>query len=347
MVLFCSSLVAQSELDIITFENNTTIRGTIKSFNAKGLQIEPDFTDDSVRVKYDNIKQVISFSNFFIHDKTEGYFGRFISVQNGELLLEDDEKKLHRVKPSEIYRGVLKSDYQKSFFTRLKYDNPYWQSWVDFSLDAEDGAVYKEKYLFGFYLERRKAPSRLEIAFDLAYDTQASAYDSNDTATTKNEVQGHISYEHDTSEEQFVYITPALMYDKVRGIKYRFFPSIGVGHRFYDSKDVRFQVQVGIGEVWENFFDYAPNKYTAAHTAMSGLYRFENGININATLFYMPDIKGTQFNWLGNYSAEIAIPLVNMISFRLKVTHTFDSNPSPEVGANKIRVVSGFRFDLI
>ncbi len=347
LFLFSPYLMANSDEDIITFENNTTIKGLIRSFDAKGLQIEPDFSKDSVFVEYAKVRQVISFSDFFIHDKNEGYFGRFISVQEGELLLEDENKQLHAVKSSDIYTGILKSEYEKSFFTRLKYQFPYWQSWIDFSLDVEDGAVYKEKYLFGAYIQRRKAPTRMEFSADVAYDTQASSFDSNDTATTKNEAQGYLALEYDTSKKQFVYITPSLMFDKVRGIEKRFFITSGFGHRFYDEKNVRFQVQIGVGQVFENFTDYKANEYTAVHIASSGMYRFENGINLIGKVFYMPDIKGAQKNWLGNYTLELAIPLISMISFRLNIGTTFDSNPSPEVGNNKSRIVSGFRFDLI
>ena len=340
-------LIYAKEYDIIVLDNDAKLRGFLKSFDAKGIVVETEYSDDQVRIKYSKIKQIISFSEFYINDDEGGYFGKFVGLQHGELLLEDSDKRLHRVKPSGIYSGVLRIDYEKSFFTRLKYDHPFWQGSVAVGLEAEAGAVYKEKYVYDFTFERREAPTRIDFAFNMAYETQASAYDAIDKSVTKNEAKGHIAFEYDTSKQQFVYFLPALMFDRVRGIDNRFYPSIGVGHRFYDSKNLRLQVQAGIGFVLENFYLYAYNQYSAFHTAISGQYRFDNGISISTSFFYMPNISGFTKDWLGNFSTEVAVPIWEMLSFRLKVSETFDSNPAPEVGNNKIEFTSGFRFDFI
>ena len=335
------------EYDIIVFNDEVKLRGFLKSFDAKGIVVKTQYSDDMMHIKYDKIKQIISFSEFYINDDEGGYFGEFVGLQNGELLLEDSDKRLHRVKPSALYSGVLRSDYEKSFFTRLKYDHPFWQGSFSVGLEAEAGAVYKEKYAYDFNVERRKAPTRIDFTFNMAYETQASAYEAIDKSVTKNEAKGHIAFEYDTSKQQFVYVIPALMFDRVRGIDNRFYPSVGVGHRFYDSKNFRLQVQAGMGVVLENFYAYAYNQYSAFHIAISGQYRFDSGIAINTSFFYMPNISGFAKDWLGNFSTEVAVPIWEMLSFRLKVSETFDSNPAPEVGNNKLEVTSGFRFDFI
>jgi hypothetical protein len=323
-----------------------TLSGRIRSLDPGGIEFDTAYGDGTLTIRYGDVEHLSSSDEFHIVYAEGGDAltarGLLNVVTADSLEVVSGAGRVTLVPTSAIITGVSAARIDESFWARMRGRFPHWQSRLDLGLIIEQGAVIKRKINVGGRVERRLRPTRLVLDLQYAFETQQTGDDPK--ALTKDELRVLVVGEYDVSERVYVFGLPAVEWDKPRNIEIRYFPSAGIGIRFFEADNALLQAQGGPGFVNSEFIGIGTSRYFGLSLSVFGRYEFGNGVQLSGNLFYLPALPRFD-DGLFRAEADLRIPLVGPLALRYAVANTADNNPSG-VGNNKFTTALGFTFDF-
>jgi len=312
----------------------TTLKGRVLDLDTGGIHFKTVYGEGKISIRYEEIENIRTPGEFHIyHSDGQIIRGRLVGKEGDRLLVGTDTETAFRLDPGAIVRGVPLDTYEKSWVDRLRTEYPWWKVSLDAGWEFERTAVDQNKLFIGFNAERRKSPNRFVFDLRYAFETQKSA--SEPETTTKDELRAFLRGEYDLNPRWFLFVDPAVEWDRPRGIDVRAYPGAGLGYRFVEKKEALLQFLLGPGYVYEEFTDFGSNEYAAAYIGLEARYDFRSYFITQLRLLYMPGLEYTGKNWLQRAELEFSIPITQVLAMKLRFTQVNDNNPSPEVGNNK------------
>jgi hypothetical protein len=316
--------------------------GNIVRFRKGGIEFNTVYGKGTLFISYDRIESIESERTYRIqYGKEDMAQGQLLGLEEGELLIGPHRGVATRIPVKKISAGLSKQEYEASFWNRWRAEYPHWRGSLDVGLEFEEGAVDKNKVELGLSVERRLAPTRFAFRGRYAYETEETA--DSPRATTKDELDAVLIGEYDLTKKFFAFANPSVEWDKPRAIDLRWYPSAGIGYRFFEdvSRQRLLQVGLGLGYVDEDFIGFRSNSYLSAAIIAEGRYSFGRkylrgrNVTLRGRLLYMPGLDDPDEDWLFRIILELIVPIVDPLNFKIRVTESNDNNPAPDVGDNK------------
>jgi putative salt-induced outer membrane protein YdiY len=311
------------------------LQGRITAFGEKSITFETIYGKGSIEILYTDLEQISTHGSYrFIESNGDSVTGRVASLSSRDLVIATHTGDVKLIKPANVQRVVPDVEMTNSLADRLHNRFPFTTVKVDFGWNLESGAVKKVLFEGGLTVERRKAPTRLELEVRAAYETEQDA-DAEPTVS-KDEYRATLIGEYDLKGPWYTFGLPAAERDATRNILLRFYPSAGVGYRLVETGKLRFQIQAGLAYVYEDFIDYPKNEYAALHFGFEGGYDFSKNYGVTWKTYYYPGLDGLSTNWLFRSELTLSARITQTLSLSLRISDTLDNTPSPDVGDNKI-----------
>lgn len=312
----------------------TTLKGRVLFLEADIIHFKTTYGKGEISIRYEEIEHIKSKGEFYIYPSDgETIKGRLVGMEDDILLIGVESETVFRLKHSVIVRGVPAVTYEESWFERMRSRYPWWKVHLDAGWEFERTAVDKKKINIGLNAERRKSPTRFICDLRYGFETQKPASEPKTTST--DEMRAFLGGEYDLNRQKFLFLEPAVEWDRPRGIDVRAYPGAGLGYRFVETKVSLFQLAIGPGYVYEEFIDLGSNEYVALFIVLEGRHDFRSYFITWLRLMYMPDIQDFHENWLFRTELEFSIPLTQVLAMKLRFTNVNDNNPTPDVGNNK------------
>ncbi len=311
------------------------LQGHITAFGEKSITFETIYGKGSIEILYTDLEQISTHGSFrFIESDGSAVTGRVASLSSRDLVVATHTGDVKLIKPANVQRVVPDVEVTSGLADRLRNRFPFTTMKVDFGWNLESGAVKKVQFEGGLTIERRKAPTRLELEVRGAYETEQDA--EAEPTVSKDEYRATLIGEYDLKGPWYAFGFPAAERDATRNILVRFYPSAGVGYRLAETGKLRFQIQAGLGYVYEDFIDYPNNEYVAMHFGFEGGYDFSKNYSVTWKTYYYPGLQDISKNWLFRSELTLTARVTQTLSLSLRITDTLDNTPSPDVGDNKI-----------
>lgn len=312
----------------------TTLKGRILDMEASGIHFKTIYGEGEILIRYEEIENIQTQGEFYIyHSDGQRIKGRLVGKEGDRLLVGTDPETAFRLDPGVIVRGVPLVTYKESWVDRMHIEYPWWKVSLDAGLEFERTAVDQTKIFIGFNVERRKSPTRLIVDLRYAFETQQTV--SEPKSTTKDEMRTFLRGEYDFTRHWFLFVEPAVEWDRPRGIQVRAYPGAGLGYRFVETKMALLQLLLGPGYVYEEFTDLGSNEYAAVYIGLEGRYSFRSYFVTLLRLLYMPGFGDVGEDHLFRAELEFSVPITQVLAMKLRFTQVNDNNPSPDVGNNK------------
>jgi len=327
--------------DEITVKD-TTLKGRVLGLEKNGIRFRTIYGKGTITIAYTDVQHIQAHGEYHIfYGEQQEVEGRILGVEDDRLLVGDDPATAEQVASATIRKGVSKVEHEEeSWIERLRNRYPHWRANLDLGFLLEDGGgVDKRRIDWGFNIERRKKPTRFVVRWFQAFEREQKVGESAETTT--DEFHGFLYGEYDLSKRFFLFALPAVDRDVPRGIDIRAYPGAGVGYRFVETKQALLQAAVGGAYVYEDFTDFGDNTYASGLVGLEGRYEFESGISVYGRMFYYPGLSDPSEEWLLRTELALTVPLIDPIAMKLRIANVNDSNPSPDVGNNKITTTLG------
>ena len=321
-----------------------TLHGHVLNFSAKSITFETIYGTGKIEIAYTDIEQFKTHSSFrFIQRDGESIRGRVAQLSTRDLVVAKNTGEVKLIKPTDLERVIPEVGTSSSFTDKMHNLFPFTSVKFDFGWNLESAAANTVEISGGLNMERRKTPTRLVLDLRAAYE-----YDQ-ETATTpskvsKDEYRASLIYEYDLTGPRYVFAFPIAEGDAVRNIVVRAYPSAGMGYRLAETGKLRFQVQAGLGYVYEEFIDYPVNEYTALHVGFEGGYNFTQSYSVTWKTYYYPGLDDYTKNWLFRTEMIFDAKITKAFSINLRLTDTLDNTPAPDVGDNKFTTTLSLLF---
>lgn len=331
------------KIDTLTVEG-AVLQGRVTGLTSDALSFSLIYGTGSIQIPYANIQQLSTEHWYHIFYNGKESVGRISSIYDSHWLVVDDGAEQHLVKIEDIERFILSVRDDDSFVNRIHNYFPFWSGNFDLGLEYEEGGTNKRKVNIATRFEYNRLEQRIVIIGTSAYELQQTT-DSNWT-TTKDEYLFNI--EDDIfltrGQEEFLFLSAGIERDAVRQIQRRMYPAGGAGYKHTVSKRFWFNLQLGLGGVFDQYIDYGRDNYAAVYMGSELKYSFANGAVIRGKAFYMPSIFHSRSAWLFRTSGSLSIPVTTMFDVKLSISDIDDNNPDPSIGNNKITTNFAFSF---
>ncbi len=313
-----------------------TLHGQIIGLDSRGIRFKTVYGEGEIKIPYDDIEGAISSRATFriVYGDDKVVVGRLLGLDKKRLLVGETQSSIIQIPVQGIGMALLEDTYQKSFWKRLKTNYRHWRADFDIGLKYEESTIDKKKIELGLNVARRKRPTRFVFDFRYAYEVEQLA--DQPEITTKDEFTGILLGEYDIAKRFYIFVQPAAERDLPRLIKLRTYPTAGIGYRLVEKGRALIQFPVGLGYVSEDFTVFGTNSYTGLYLGAEGSYTFNNGMRMMLGLLWIKGFSDPDENRLFRGFFEFAVPIVEPIAIKLRITETNDDNPAPEVGDNKL-----------
>ena len=330
----------------------TVLQGRITELTSKYVQFSLVYGTGSIRIDYKNIDQISTehvYHIFYAGKETEG---RIIGIKDHAFLVvkHGDIKEL--IKIANIDRLILSVKENDTIENRLRNRFPYTRGNLDIGIETETGVKTKRKISIDYNMVRKKQNQRQILDIHYAYETTTTATEEYGDVKSLDKKELYIWGEENylLDKESFYFAQLGYDFDQPRGIRYRLYPSVGYGHRFFFGRDTWIQLKGGGGYVYESFYPYTDEKgqpgtvnkkdYGAAFIGISAKDHLKNiwlvkEVILSGNIFYMPAFQNPDAGWLSRMKFVIEVPVSTMLSLKGVYRIVNDDNPVPTVGDNK------------
>jgi hypothetical protein len=331
------------EVDVIRVHGDL-LHGYVVSLRPKGLEFSTSYGGGTISIPYADVQEIATRDPLrILYGETEEAKGRILGIDGDALLVGDVHPETAlRIPVSEIRAGISEAEWNASLMTRLRTRYRYWSANFDLGFDFEQGAVEKRKIRFGLAVERDRAPTRYQLRFDYAFDTQQQGNEPE--TTTKDEFLARLQAEYTFFRRAFTFVGGGAERDVPRNINIRAYPLAGLGYNIVQTRSGwLWQVLGGFGWVYEDFgLAFPSNDYAAAVIATELRAPLWGGSEAKLGFFYMPGVTTADENWLFRSRFDLTVPIYDPLAIKLTITDTADNNPTPTVGNNKFTTLLGF-----
>jgi hypothetical protein len=331
------------EVDVIRVHGDL-LHGYVVSLTPTGLEFSTSYGGGTISIGYADVQEIATRDPMrILYGARDEAMGRILGIDDGALLVGDVHPETAlRIPVSEIRGGISEAAWNGSLMTRLRTRYRFWSANFDLGFDFEEGAVDKRKIRFGLAVERDRAPTRYQLRFDYAFDTQQQGGDPQ--TTTKDEFLARLQAEYTFFKKVFTFAGGGAERDVPRNINIRAYPLAGLGYDVVKTESGwLWQVLGGFGWVYEDFgLAFPSNDYAAAVIATELRAPLWGGSEARLGFFYMPGITTADENWLFRARFDLTVPIYDPLAFKLTITDTADNNPTPTVGNNKFTTLLGF-----
>ncbi len=326
---------SEPEFDEIVVKG-VKLQGRIINFKEESITFETIYGKGEIEIKYTDLTQITTHSSYrFIQRDGESVRGRVVQLSTRDMVIATSKGDVKMIKPENIERVVTDVETSRTFVNKLRNIFPYSTVKFDLGWNLESGAVKKVEIEGGLNIERRKSPTRFVLDVRAAYETNQDSAEGAPKTVSKDEYRAFLIGEYDIKQSYYAFIFPAAERDATRNILMRAYPSAGVGYRLAETGKLRFQIQTGVGYVYEQFIDYPDNEYWALHFGFEGGYDFTNNYSVTWKTYYYPGLEDYTKNWLFRTELAFAAKITEAMSANLRFTDTLDNTPDPSVGDNK------------
>ena len=282
-------------LDAVTVHGQT-LHGQIIGLDSQGIRFKTVYGEGEINIPYDDIEGAISSRAIFriVYGDDQVAVGRLLGLDKKRLLVGESQSSIIQIPVQGIAMALLEDTYQKSFWKRLKTNYRHWSADLDVGLKYEESTIDKTKIELGLNLKRRKRPTRFTFYFRYAYEVEQVT--DKPEVTTKDEYTGILLGEYDITKRFYIFLQPAAERDIPRLIKFRSYPTAGIGYRLIEKGRALVNFPVGLGYVKEDFIDFGTNSYTGLYLGAEGSYTFNNGMRMGLGLLWIKGFSDSSEN---------------------------------------------------
>lgn len=256
IVIFSTSLFANAALaDQLKLNNGDILSGEILKKDSKVVKLKTSYAGN-ISVAW---KDIASIST----DKPN------------QIMLADDSIVNGTIQPSESGKGTLKITGLEAKndipLTQIKYINPTpeqsgigvaWSGYIDLSGATSRGNTENSAYRLSGESVARTKQNRFTIG------GQANRADNNGVESEFNN-RAYMQYDHFVSEKWYVYANGALENDRFRDIKLRSRIGSGMGYSFYNTQDIKLDIETGLTYVNTDFYEAVDENNPNARWALN------------------------------------------------------------------------------
>jgi len=302
---------------------------------------------------YKDIDAIATQYSYHISFKRMDIVGKIEGIEpNKEYLKIREGKDLRTIKIEDIDNIVISVNDDDSIENIIRNKMPHISGNINFGLEHETGSSQKNNTDILLNLQYKKAEHEMKLYLDYEFETTETVMTPK--VKSKDELVGVFTYKNHFGNSSFWYGSIAGDYDRLRQIKQRVVPAVGLGYRYKFNKERWLEPSLGIAYARTKYVDpslYPEKRFTAAAIGLSGKFQVDdfmyfNSIILNGFFMYYPCIEDPREDWIFRANLGLTIPLFEFFSVKFLYTMINDSNPDPEVGNNKNTTKLLFGFDF-
>ncbi|MBT8177776.1 MAG: DUF481 domain-containing protein, partial [Eudoraea sp.] len=309
-MLFLCFPCAIGQSDTVVFNNGNKVIGEIKNMNKGVLEIDAPYGDENFKIKWSEIKEIYTHSQFVVSIKGEIYRGRLASISDQQIKIFDKDS---------VFITCTRDD--------IVYLNPFKKGFSDrFGAMVEAGFnMAKAQNLRQFSLRSSVSYKTDKWTADASYNIIRS---SQDNVESIKRTDGLLNYRRILPKNWYLIGTIATLSNTEQLIDLRANSQLGIGKFIISSNKAYWGVKAGTNNNLEHFI----NETTSRNTWEAYLgteVNFYNTGDLNLSFLYMGysglTDKG-RYRADVNFDAKYDLPLDFFI--RTGVTFNYDNQPA-------------------
>ncbi|HYD48505.1 MAG TPA: DUF481 domain-containing protein [Terriglobales bacterium] len=326
----------------------TTLRGTINRLTGTGVELQPEYGDGVLMVKWKDVENLRSEKVFqILHGDDDAVYSPLHGYRDGKLQLNEAT-----VEVAALQLGLPIAGTTPALTDRLRSTWRYWDGNFDVSFHSAQSTVDTLGMLFAFEATRNKAPTRLITAASYRFGRQeserrneATGEDETEETTLQDEWRGLVRGEYQITPRFYGLLSGDLQYDAIQSLSLRAVPKLGAGYLVWldqlsETKRNFLGLESGGAYIYENYFGSETDQYFAVAFGAMAQVHFSFG-RFDWRLDYLPSVS----DWTGDYllrtEAGVTIPIIGPLNLRATLTDAFDSSPAEDAEKNSLYVSVG------
>jgi hypothetical protein len=332
---FKNTSLKEGKTDIVVIRDSR-LEGQVVGLTSESLRFELIYGRGSILISFADIDELHTQHSYHIFYNGKESIGKIIGIENHKWLIVKEGSSTELIEIHTIDRFVLSTEEDSSATNYFRNLFPYISGNIDVALELEDNSPSTTEIDIATRLEYQRKRDRVIVQGEYQYDTKTM--DGQPTQTTKDEYAISAQYNHYNSahKDEFSFLTGGVEHDGLRHIDHRYYGALGLGHRFNHDPKRYFELQGGLGGVYNEYDNYPIESYAALYGGFDFLYTFSNGLLWRGNMLYMPSVGYGRQTWLFRANTSLTIPLSQMLALKFSITEVDDDNPTPDIGNNKI-----------
>jgi hypothetical protein len=328
MILFmlCSQGVF-SQSDTLVFNSYNKVVGEIKKLERGILEVDAQFVDENLKIKWLSIKEIYTQSKFIVNIKDKTYQGRISSISN-EKVKVFDEDSIYAICNLEdiVYLSQLKEGFSNRFNAALE---------LGFNLtQAQNMRQFSLRSAIGYKANKWS----IDASYNIIRSTQ------NNTEQIKR-TDGLLNYRRILYKNWYGITTISTLSNTEQKIDIRANSQIGLGNFIYATNKAYWGIKIGVNNNLEKFLNESNNRNSWEGYLGTELNLYDVG-DINLTFGY---IGYTGLTKKGRYRADINFDLKYNLPLdffiRTGISFNYDNKPANSASKTDYVIRSGIGWE--
>ncbi|MCA9774739.1 MAG: DUF481 domain-containing protein [Myxococcales bacterium] len=316
-----------------------TLHGTITRLEGSKIHFDTGY-GGKLKISLADVEAISTDRSFYVfHRDEDESIGRLVGVEDGALLVGEDPALAERIPLADIHSGWSAEAIEGSAWGRLRSRLRFWNANLDLGFTYTQSTTDTLALGFAAHAERKKAPTR--FVFDGSYRYGTTDKKSSGKEVTDNQLKGRVKGEYTITDGLFAWASVDAEHNPINSLALRVVPQAGLGYKIYDSDTTTFQVEGGGAWVHERFFGrLADDSFNVVFAAELNS-KLPYDAKFHARVEYLPAVD----DWVGDYlvrsEAWLALPLIDIVSFKVTVHDDYDNTPAQDADRNSFTTLVG------
>lgn len=327
-----------SEADVISTKGRTYM-GTLEFVRQGDIEFEIDAVDDTVDIEIEDVTDLQTDDpRLVLYGNSGSVTGPLLGFEDGRLQVqaEPGAEGVIRVPVDEILSISDPADFRFGLF--LRDHLRYWTGAIDIGVTATQATTDTSQFLVSLSGKREKGPTEINLSASYQYGRQRDRGADAETGSTTNldQINGSASLRYDLFDSIFTFGEVQATYDAIQFLSLRTQPFGGVGYDIIDIDDDNLSVELGVGWVYESYFDGEEEDYAALSFGLKGEWDLPMDATFSGSIAYRPDVIAWAENYLIQAKADLSLPITSLLSFKFSVKNDYNNRPSEGAVPNSL-----------
>lgn len=294
--------------DIVEFGEINSLHGSVISFENGVLVFSTKYVE-RIRIPIDKVKSISTDRVIIIKMKDD-------SILKGTLTtLEDGQVAVIMGQDGELF---------PLNWLQVKTINPPPDSWTgDIAIGGNNKSGNSSSTTLNMSLNAQRQWGRDRFSLHFRYN-----FEQEEADVTDNDSYTSIKYDHFfTGRDIFVGLSLELLKDKFKDINLQAITGLGLGYRFWNDEEKKFELQAGFAYFSDNRIAGDDSEFISGRLSMFFSYTFLTYFSIEDTVQYYPSFENSEDSKIRN---EVSLISRLGVGWSMKVTHILDRNSLSE-----------------
>ena len=160
------------------------------------------------------------------------------------------------------------------------------------------------------------------------------------THETADDLFGELKYDYFFTEKLYGYADVRAEHDTIAKLNLLLTPGVGAGYQWFDSPDLSFNTEAGIGYLHRQFSHDGSTDGVSGRLAYHLKFKFNQQVGLFHDFEYYPGLDNIN-NYLFTTDLGVRATITGKLFTEFKIDYRYNSRPAPGSGPNDIRYILG------